>query len=89
LSHTSSSFCSGYFGDRVLFFVQAGWDCDPPSSRFQLLLGWQVSAIIPSFFLLRWGLMNYLPRLASNCDPPISVSQVPRITSVRHQHLSV
>jgi hypothetical protein len=30
----------------------------------------------------RWGLLNYLPGLASNCDPPnlISASQVCRIT---------
>jgi hypothetical protein len=32
LSHSSSHFCSGYFGDRdsLLFFVQAGLDCNPP-----------------------------------------------------------
>jgi hypothetical protein len=44
LRHTSSSFCSGYFGDRV---------------------------------------SNFLPRLASNQDPPNLSLQ--RITSVSHQ----
>jgi hypothetical protein len=28
--------------------------------------------------------MNNLPGLASNCDPPFSVSQVARITGVSH-----
>jgi hypothetical protein len=35
----------------------------------------------------RWGLINYLPRLVSNCYPP-TVSQVARITGVSHQHLA-
>jgi hypothetical protein len=46
LSHTSSPFCSGYFGDGCI--------------------------------------VNYLPGLASNCDLPISASQVARITGVIH-----
>jgi hypothetical protein len=29
LSHTSCLFNSSYFGDRVVFFSQAGLDCDP------------------------------------------------------------
>jgi hypothetical protein len=32
------------------------------------------------------GIMNYLPRLASNLDPPISASWVARIIGVSHQH---
>jgi hypothetical protein len=31
---------------------------------------------------------NYLPGLASNCDLPISASQVARIIGVSHQHLA-
>jgi hypothetical protein len=34
------------------------------------------------------GLMNYLPRLASNMILSISASQVARITGVSHQHLA-
>jgi hypothetical protein len=40
-----------------------------------------------------WGLANYLPRVASNSDPPnlnlpISTSQVASITCMSHQHLA-
>jgi hypothetical protein len=38
LSHASSPFCSGYFGDRVLLFVQVSLDCDPPILCFLLSL---------------------------------------------------
>jgi hypothetical protein len=34
LSHTSSPFCSGYFRDRVLIFIQTGLDSDPPILGF-------------------------------------------------------
>jgi hypothetical protein len=30
--------------------------------------------------------MDYLPGLASNCDPPVSASFVARIIGVSHQH---
>jgi hypothetical protein len=50
LSHSSSPFCSGYFGDRVLLFAQTGLDCDPPILGFPQLLEWQVHATTPSFF---------------------------------------
>jgi hypothetical protein len=34
LGHTSSPFCSGYFGDKVLLFAQATLDCDLPILHF-------------------------------------------------------
>jgi hypothetical protein len=40
LNHTSSPFCSGYFGDKVIFFAQGSLDYDPPSLHFLLKLGW-------------------------------------------------
>jgi hypothetical protein len=36
-------------------------------------------------YFWRWGLVNYLPGLALHLDPPISASQVARITGVSHQ----
>jgi hypothetical protein len=36
LSHTSSPFCSGYLGDGVLLFAQAGLDGDPHILSFLL-----------------------------------------------------
>jgi hypothetical protein len=36
LNHASSPFCSGYFGDRVSLFAQAGLDLDPPVFHFLL-----------------------------------------------------
>jgi hypothetical protein len=36
----------------------------------------------------KWGLLNYLPRLGSNCDPPNLISQVARITDVSHRYLA-
>jgi hypothetical protein len=32
----------------------------------------------------RWGLENYLPWLASNCNPPVSASQVAGITDLSY-----
>jgi hypothetical protein len=46
------------------------------SSPFVLWLFW------------RWGLWNYLPRLALNLGPPDSASQVARITGLNHQSLT-
>jgi hypothetical protein len=34
--------------------------------------------------ILRWGLENYLPSLASNCNPPISAPGIAKITSMSH-----
>jgi hypothetical protein len=42
----------------------------------------------PSFFLLRWGLMNFLPGLTSNGDPSDLSLQVVRTTCIIHQHLA-
>jgi hypothetical protein len=39
---------------------------------------------MPSFLWLRWGLANFLPRLASNTVLPISTSQVASVTDVSH-----
>jgi hypothetical protein len=47
-------------------------------AHLQSILGW---------LFWRWGLKNYLPRLAFNRDP-ISDSQVTRITGVTHWHLA-
>jgi hypothetical protein len=68
LNHPSSPFCSGYFRDRVSIFALVG--LEPLSSYFMFPLGWQVDTTMPSFFLLRWGLMNSFPGLAWNHDPP-------------------
>jgi hypothetical protein len=70
LLQPASSFCSGYFGDSVLPFAQASL-AHPSILCFPLLLEWQVCAPTPSFFLLRWGLTNFIiVELAWNCDPP-------------------
>jgi hypothetical protein len=69
LNHTTSPFCSGYFGDRVslFFFAQARLN--------QFYLRLPAAAGLTGVPLahscgLRWGLSNSLPGLASNCDPP-------------------
>jgi hypothetical protein len=49
---------------------------------------WQVWTTVPSYWL-RWGLMNFLPALAMNSDPPwfpLPASQVTRITAMSHLH---
>jgi hypothetical protein len=43
----------------------------------------QVHTTMPSFYWLRWGLANFLPGLASNCNPPDPCSSVARITDLR------
>jgi hypothetical protein len=52
-------FCSVYFGDRVLLFVQAGLDYDP--ILYTSCRRWDdVIHHHPTFFfLLRWGLLNF------------------------------
>jgi hypothetical protein len=32
LNHTSSPFCSGYFGGKVFLFARTSLDCEPPPS---------------------------------------------------------
>jgi hypothetical protein len=62
LSHTTSPFCSGYFGDRVSLFAQAHPGLQ---SHFMLPLspGCQAYTTTPRFFLLlRWGSAKFSPR---------------------------
>jgi hypothetical protein len=68
LSHTPSPFNSDYFAGRVSLLAQAD-------------LGWRVHATTPSFFLLKWGLWNFLPNLGT-------VSQVARITGMSYWYLA-
>jgi hypothetical protein len=75
LRHASNPFCSSYFGDRVSLFVQLKtffprlvWNWDPDLS-LPCSLGWQACATLPSCWL-RWNLLNFLPRLASNHESP-------------------
>jgi hypothetical protein len=39
LSYVSIPLCSGYFGERISLFAQAGLNHDPPILSFLLLLG--------------------------------------------------
>jgi hypothetical protein len=80
LSHASSSCCSGYFWDGLSYFVHAGLNLYPSILSFLPLLGWQACAILPSFYWLRWGLLNWPIIMIF----PISTSQVARITDVNH-----
>jgi hypothetical protein len=82
LNHTSSPFCSGYFGARVLLFAQASLDYNPPILCFLLYLGWQVCATIISYWL-RWRSRELF---ALNRDLPISASQIARIIGMSHRH---
>jgi hypothetical protein len=60
---------SDYFWDRISIFAIASLDHDPPI--YASCSNWDDSHTPPcSAFLSRWGLMNFLPRLALNCDPP-------------------
>jgi hypothetical protein len=57
LSHTSSTFCSGYFGDGSHFLPSLDHN---PVLCFPLLLGWQMHATMASFFLpLRWCVLYF------------------------------
>jgi hypothetical protein len=67
LSHAPSSFCIVIFQIESHFYTWAGMDHDPPIYR-----SWNDRGIppCPAFYWLRWGLANFLSRLASNLDPP-------------------
>jgi hypothetical protein len=51
------------------FFAQDFLVCDTPILTFLPLLGWQIHATIPRYWF-KWGLVNFLPGLALNSDPP-------------------
>jgi hypothetical protein len=57
LSNASSSFCFGYFGDRVLFFAQASLDHDSPILCF--LLGIRACSNMPNIFPLKYVLTDF------------------------------
>jgi hypothetical protein len=71
LSHTSSPFCSGYFGDGVLLSTQASLDLDPPILYF--LQEIEVAGICHHtqlFFYQDGVLQTFWSGLASDHDPP-------------------
>jgi hypothetical protein len=63
-----STFCSGYFGDRVLIFAQ---DDLEPQFYYRLSPCSRDDRFMPphTAFKLRWGFVKDLPRVASNHDP--------------------
>jgi hypothetical protein len=62
-------FAFSYFSGRVSHFCQGVVsDRDPPI--YVLLYSWDHRCVILYLtYLLRWGLANFLCRLASTCDP--------------------
>jgi hypothetical protein len=67
MSHNFSPFCSGYFGDRVYIFTQAGMDQDPPIlCCFLLQWGYRDASPQPAFFHWDGGLtiFSFLPGLS-------------------------
>jgi hypothetical protein len=62
----AQSFCSHYCEIRVSLFAQIGLNLSPPILGFPPLLEWQAHTTTPSFFPLRWGFANFLPRLTWN-----------------------
>jgi hypothetical protein len=70
MSHTASPVGVGYFGDPVSLYAQGTLEHNPHVLYFLPLLGWQVCTTMPSFFLLKLGPANFLPRLASNFNSP-------------------
>jgi hypothetical protein len=80
LSHTSSPFCSGYFGSLISH--KARWTICSDWLWTKILLisaSWEtrtagIKPLVPGLLWLFWSwvLVNYLPRLASNLSPPWS-----------------
>jgi hypothetical protein len=60
LIFTSSPFCSGHFGDRVLLLLRPAW---PPVLLFMLPVEAGVTGMCHHalLFLLRWILVNFCP----------------------------
>jgi hypothetical protein len=83
LSHTSSPFYSGYFGDKVLLFVLPGMDHDHTILHFLPHLRWQV-CITKFSYWLRWGIVNSLLGLSCDCDPPHLSTQVAQMKGMSH-----
>jgi hypothetical protein len=67
--------------DLANFFAQADWESWSSWSQPATQLG----RCIP--WWLRWGLVNYFPRLVSNHNSPDLSFQVARITAMSNQHL--
>jgi hypothetical protein len=65
LSHTSSHFC---FRKGLVFWPGVGLDHDSPT--YTSCIGGITGMPQNLAYLLRWGHTNFLPRLASNLDPP-------------------
>jgi hypothetical protein len=76
-------FSLGYFSYRVLQFCQGlTLNLNSPASTFHIA---ESTAMPPSLACsLREDLDNFLSQLASNCDPPISASQVAEIIGMSH-----
>jgi hypothetical protein len=49
---------------RSFFLAQASLDLNPSHLSLPHSLGWQAQ------LLVTWALVNFLPGLATNCDPP-------------------
>jgi hypothetical protein len=71
-SHASRSF------DLVILEIRSRLDHGSP-----VIAGMTDMSSMPNFYLLRWVLTNFLPRLTVIL--PISASQVSKITGVSHQ----
>jgi hypothetical protein len=59
-------FCVGYFWDRVLLYTQVSLVYDPVCASYT---DGMTGACHHASHCLRWGLMNFFARLASNHDP--------------------
>jgi hypothetical protein len=72
LSHAASPFSSGDFGDRVLLFSWGSLSYMTLLFIFPDVTGMTGMYHCAQLFLLRWGRSHnlFLPRLASNHNPP-------------------
>jgi hypothetical protein len=67
LSHSSAPFCVGYFWDRVSCLMPG-----PLSFYLCFPRSWddRCTVLCPTFYWMRWGLVNFLPKLALNYSLP-------------------